>query len=238
MIARVHNNLIIIMHCCWLLGIVNLKSYKGWDTMMMKANNNNNNSNATRNQVPLQRPKQRQKQPAMIVAVVVVRCTPPVVDPREMKTILDCSLKNLFGDLEPYSCRIECCRHDDDKDDQNQSRGKKRKRKKSKEGDDGSSNKSYRSVSGDGVSSSSATGIVVEDRDVLADQANKTPSSSTIVVKCQLSESEAKKKSKKSSSMADIVPAVRAALTLVTLPPYIEDATPLYRFDVLETHQC
>jgi RNase P/RNase MRP subunit POP5 len=44
---------------------------------------------------------------------VVVEATPQVKDPRELFTILTSSLRSLFGDLEPHSCRLTVDRADD-----------------------------------------------------------------------------------------------------------------------------
>jgi len=86
---------------------------------------------------------------------LVVCSNPHVRDPKEMRTILTCSLRNLWGDLEPHSCLMEILKHDEN--------------------------------------------------------------SKLLIVRCR----------RKSMS------AVRAALTLVTLPPYLESTN--YRFDVIET---
>uniref|UniRef100_A0A7R9ZJR2 Uncharacterized protein n=1 Tax=Craspedostauros australis TaxID=1486917 RepID=A0A7R9ZJR2_9STRA len=40
-------------------------------------------------------------------AVLTIRTTPQLSDPREVDTILTSSLRALFGDLEPYSCQMQ-----------------------------------------------------------------------------------------------------------------------------------
>lgn len=44
---------------------------------------------------------------------MVIEATPQVKDPRELATILTSSLRSLFGDLEPHSCRLTVDRADD-----------------------------------------------------------------------------------------------------------------------------
>jgi RNase P/RNase MRP subunit POP5 len=38
---------------------------------------------------------------------IIVRTQPKMQDPREMKTILICSLRSLWGDFEPHSCTLD-----------------------------------------------------------------------------------------------------------------------------------
>jgi RNase P/RNase MRP subunit POP5 len=91
-------------------------------------------------------------------SVVTVQTTPAVTDPRELVTILTFSLRDLFGDLESHSCRLEVS--------------------------------------------------VAEDS-----------SHRTLDIIC----------------LTDSVPAVRAALTMVTPPGYLSST--VYRFDVMKVNK-
>ncbi len=43
---------------------------------------------------------------------MIVRTQPKIQDPRELKTILTFSLRNLWGDLEPHSCMLDVQKDD------------------------------------------------------------------------------------------------------------------------------
>lgn len=97
--------------------------------------------------------------------LIWVRTEPKVDDPREMKTILTCSLRSLWGDLEPHSCDLSVGQPSSD--------------------------------------------------DFRCEMLSKEDSFALLVVGCR----------------PDSVNAVRAAITLVTPPSYLEET--LYQFDVM-----
>jgi hypothetical protein len=99
---------------------------------------------------------------------LLVRTCPQVNDPREMQTILTCSLRSLWGDLEPHSW---------------------------------------------GMSAHQAGPDHCDPTTATVDSS----SLSLLVVKCRPESEEA----------------IRAALTWVTLPPYMQDT--LYRVDVVDS---
>lgn len=105
-------------------------------------------------------------------SLILVRCKPTIIDAREMITIVTCSLRSLWGDLEPHSCELSA-------EEQQQS----------------STNK------GDNNTSSG------EDDD---------GSSLLMTLRCR----------------SESVSAIRASLTMFTLPHYLEGT--LYQFDVVD----
>ena len=57
-----------------------------------------------------QRPNKKTKvagQSNLTSTRLIVRSTPPITDPRELETILQFSLRNLWGELEPHSAGLE-----------------------------------------------------------------------------------------------------------------------------------
>jgi hypothetical protein len=113
--------------------------------------------------------------------VISVRSNPPIDDPREIATIITFSLRSLFGDLEPHSCRIQVTLKQQSNQQQQQQQLNDRDKDNYNAVDEGSSKETLK----------------------------------VFEVICP----------------PDSVGAVRAALTLVTPPPYLSST--LYCFDVV-----